>query len=232
VRVFFAHLPSCPIGLEACAGSHGWSRELMMLGLEVRLISPQLVKPDVNGNENNANDAEAIGEAVGQPNLRFMPVKSPEPLDMQMLHRVRQSLVKQRTALGHQTRGLLGEYGIGVAQGLSQLRKRLPEILEDAENGLSVPARAVFSESYDRLVELDRQVRVYEDMIQQVYQNSPAGQKLGAIPGIGPITATAMVAALGEGKHFENGRQTAAHGHRQTRDPSLRTLLIHPKSGS
>lgn len=244
VLAFFANLPAALIGLEACAGAHYWARELIKLGHAARLISPQFVKSYVKGNRNDANDAEAICEAVGRPTMRFVPLKSPEQQDIQMLHRVRQSLVKQRTAVANQTRGLLGEYGIVIGQGLSQIRKRLPEILEDAENGLSAAARAVFSDSYDRLVDLDRQIKGYEDKLQAVYRHSPVCQRLGTIPGVGPITATAMVAALGDGKNFENGRQVAAWlgivprqessggkprllGISKRGDTYLRTLLIH-----
>ena len=137
VLVFFANLPPARIGLEAGAGSHYWARELIKRGHDARLISPQFVKPYVKGNKNDANDAEAICEAVGRPNLRFVPLKSAEQQDLQMLHRVRQNWVKQRTAVANQMRGLLSEYGIVIGQGLSQIRRRLPEILEDAENGLS-----------------------------------------------------------------------------------------------
>jgi transposase len=244
VLAFFANLPPAVIGLEACAGAHYWARELQQMGHDARLIAPQFVKPYVKGNKNDANDAEAICEAVSRPSMRFVPLKSPEQQDIQMLHRVRQNLVKQRTAAANQTRGLLGEYGLVVAQGLSQLRRRLPEILEDAENGLSPLARRVFADSYDRLVDLDRQIKAYQHQIETVCQQSPACQKLLAIPGIGPITATALVAALGDGQAFENGRQVAAWmgivprqdssggkprllGISKRGDTYLRTLLIH-----
>lgn len=244
VLTYFANLPPALIGVEACAGAHHWARELIKLGHDARLISPQFVKPYVKGNKNDANDAGAICEAVGRPNMRFVPLKSPEQQDIQMLHRVRRGLVKERTAVANQTRGLLGEYGIVIGQGLSQLRQRLPEILEDAENGLSTSARAVFSECYTRLVELDRQIKVYEDKLQALYRSSVVCQKLGTIPGVGPIIATAMVAALGDGKAFENGRQVSAWlgivpkqessggkarllGISKRGDTYLRTLLIH-----
>jgi transposase len=244
VLAYFANLPKVKIGIEACAGAHYWARELIKLGHDARLISPQFVKPYLKGNKNDANDAEAICEAVGRPNMRFVPVKTPEQQDIQMLHRVRQSLVKSRTALANQTRGLLGEYGFVIGKGLSQVRRRLPELLEDAENGLSASARAVFAESYERLVSLDREIKGYDDKIQAVYRLSPVCQRLGTIPGVGPITATAMVAALGDGQAFENGRQVAAWlgivprqessggkpkllGISKRGDTYLRTLLIH-----
>jgi len=217
------------IGLEACAGAHYWARELIQLGHDARLISPQFVKPYVKGNKNDANDAEAICEAVGHPSMRFVPVKTLEQQDVQMLHRVRSGLVKERTTVADQLRGLLGEYGLVIGQGLSQLRKRLPEILEDAENGLSVLARAVFSDGYERLVDLDRQIKGYEDKIQAVYRSSAVCQKLGTIPGVGPITATAMVAAwLGiVPKQESSGGKPKLLGISKRGDRYLRTLLIH-----
>ena len=244
VLAFFANLPPAVIGLEACAGAHYWARELKKMGHDARLIAPQFVKPYVKGNKHDANDAEAIGEAVGRPSMHFVPVKSPEQQDIQRLHRIRQNLVKQRTAAANQTRGLLGEYGLVVAQGLHHLRRRLPEILEDAENGLSPLARRLFADRYDRLLDLDRQIEAYQQQIEAVCQQSPACQQLLAIPGIGPITATAMVAALGDGQAFDNGRQVAAWlgivprqessggkprllGISKRGDTYLRTLLIH-----
>jgi transposase len=143
---FFANLPICLIGLEACAGAHYWARELMKFGHTVKLISPQLVKPYVKGNKNDANDAEAICEAVSRPHMRFVPVKRTEQQDVLALHRVRHGLVKERTAQANRLRGLLGEYGIVIGQGLTQVRRRLPEILEDGENGLSGLAREVFAD--------------------------------------------------------------------------------------
>ena len=241
---YFANLPAALIGIEACAGAHYWARELIKLGHEVRLISPQFVKPYVKGNKNDANDAEAICEAVGRPNMRFVPVKSREQQDLLMVHRIRKGLVKERTALTNQIRGLLGEYGIVMGVGLSQARKRLPEILEDGENQLSGPARALFAESYQRLVELDHQIKAYEDKLQRAYGDSEICRKLGTIPGVGPITATAMSASLGDGKAFKSGRQVSAWlgivprqdssggkpkllGISKRGDTYLRTLLIH-----
>jgi transposase len=244
VLAFFANLPPALVGIEACAGAHYWARELIKLGHDARLIAPQFVKPYVKGNKNDANDAEAICEAVGRPSMRFVPLKSPEQQDIQMLHRIRQNLVKQRTAAANQTRGLLGEYGLVVAEGLHHLRRRLPEILEDAENGLSPLARRLFADRYDRLVDLDRQIEAYQQQLEVVCQQSPACRQLLAIPGIGPITATAMVAGLGDGQGFDNGRQVAAWlgivprqdssggkprllGISKRGDTYLRTLLIH-----
>jgi transposase len=244
VLAFFANLPPCLVGLEACAGAHYWTRELIKLGHDARLISPQFVKPYVKGNKNDANDAEAICEAVGRPNMRFVPVKSIEQQDIQMLHRIRSGLVKDRTAHANRVRGLLGEYGLAVGKGLAQLRKRLPELLEDAENNLTTAARQIFADLYERLVELDKQVSAYTDKIQALHRASPVSQALAAVPGIGPITATALLASLGDGKAFASARQVAAWlglvprqdssggkpkllGISKRGDVYLRTLLIH-----
>lgn len=244
VLAFFVNLPACLIGLEACAGAHYWARELMKQGHTAKLISPQFVKPYVKGNKNDANDAEAICEAVGRPNMRFVPVKSVEQQDILALHRVRSGLVKERTAKVNQLRGLLGECGIVIGQGLAQVRKRLPEILEDGENGLSSRARELFADLHRQVLELDRQVDDYGAKLQTLYQASAACRKLGRVPGVGPITATAMAASVGDGKAFATGRQVSAWlglvpgqdssggkpkllGISKRGDTYLRTLLIH-----
>lgn len=244
VLEFFANLPACLIGMEACAGAHYWARELMKLGHEVRLIAPQFVKPYVKGNKNDANDAEAIAEAVGRPNMRFVPVKSTEQQDIQALHRVRSALVKERTAKVNQVRGLLGEYGIVIGQGIAQARRRLPEILEDAENGLSGLARDMFADLRDQIVKLDVQVAAYQARIEVLGQASAACRTLMRVKGIGPLTATAYVAAVGDGSAFNRARQVPAWlgltprqessggkpkllGISKRGDCYLRTLLIH-----
>jgi transposase len=244
VLAFFANLSACRVGLEACSGAHYWARELIKLGHDARLISPQFVKPYVKGNKNDANDAEAIGEAVGRSNMRFVPIKSIEQQDLQMLHRVRSGLVKERTALANRIRGLLSEYGIIVALGIAKLRQQLPDILEEAENGLTMAARQIFADLQEQLIELDKQVAAYGDKIQSVHRASEVSQRLGDVPGIGSITATALLAALGDGKAFTSARQVAAWlglvprqdssggkprllGISKRGDVYLRTLLIH-----
>jgi transposase len=176
--------------------------------------------------------------------MRFVPVKSIEQQDIQMLHRGRSGLVKERTAHVNRIRGLLGEYGIVIALGLTQLRRRLPEILEDTENGLSMAARQIFADLYEQLVELDTQVSDYEEKIQVLHRSSKVSQTLGDVPGIGPITATALLASLGDCKAFASARQVAAWlglvprqdssggkpkllGISKRGDVYLRTLLIH-----
>jgi transposase len=133
---FFANLPPCLIGMEACGSAHHWARKLSELGHTVRLIAPQFVKPYVKTNKNDHNDAEAICEAVGRPNMRFVPVKTASMQAVLALHRARQGFVKARTAQANQIRGLLAEYGIVIAKGIGHIEVRLPEILEDGDNGL------------------------------------------------------------------------------------------------
>jgi len=244
VLEFFANRAPSLIGMEACAGAHYWARELGKQGHEVKLISPQFVKPYVKGNKNDANDAEAICEAVGRPNMRFVPGKSAEQQDVLALHRVRSGLVKERTAQANRLRGLLGEYGIVIGKGLAQLRKRLPEILEDAENDLSDLVRALFADLNGRILALDQQVAAYGDKLKALNQMSAVCRRIGQVPGVGPITATAMAASLGDGQAFETGRQVSAWlglvpgqdssggkpkllGISKRGDTYLRTLLIH-----
>jgi transposase len=190
VLAYFANLQASLIGLEACGGAHYWARELNKLGHDARLISPQFVKPYVKGNKNDANDAEAICEAVERPHMRFVPLKSVEQQDIQLLHRIRSGLVKERTALANRIRGLLGEYGLVVATGLAKLRRLLPELLEDAENGLTVVARQLFAELQEQLIEIDKRISDYGNKIQALHQCSEVSQRLASVPGIGPITST------------------------------------------
>ena len=134
---FFAGFPPCLVGMEACGGAHYWARELQKMGHTVKLVAPQFVKPYVKGNKNDANDAEAICEAAGRPNMRFVAIKTVAQQELQAVHRIRSELVKQRTAKDNQVRGLLAEYGVVVGKRVEALRQALPELLEDAQNGLS-----------------------------------------------------------------------------------------------
>ncbi|MCP4380192.1 MAG: IS110 family transposase, partial [Hyphomicrobiales bacterium] len=168
-------------------------------------ISPRFVKPYIKGNKNDYNDAEGICEAVGRPNMRFVTVKGIEQQDLQALHRIRQSVVKQRTALANQIRGLLGEYGIVVAQGISQIRLRIPQILEDAENGLTDRFRGWLAELLEAFRALDERIKKYDREIQREHAGNEVCQRLSAIEGIGPQSATAVVASYGDGNQFSDG---------------------------
>jgi transposase len=207
---FLANLPLCLIGLEACSGAHYWAREMQKLGHEVKLIAPQFVRPYVKGNKTDGNDAAAICEAVSRPHMHFVTINTPEQQDIQAMHRIREQVVKNRTALANQIRGLLHEYGVVMPSGISRLRAQLPLILEDAENGLSDLCRELIHELYQRLRTLDEQVGQYDQRIQQVFKQDERCQRLGQVEGIGPLIATAFLAAVGDASVFHNGRQVAA----------------------
>ena len=241
---FFQKLSPCLIGMEACASSHYWARTLAAMGHDVKLMAPQFVKPYVKGNKNDANDAEAICEAVGRPNMRFVAVKTIAQQDIQALHRIRHELVHQRTAKVNQIRGLMGEYGITVAPRVTMLRKHLPEILEDAENGLSADFRVLLDGLREDLVYLDKRIEALDRRIQQLAHAHADARRLQALRGVGPMTATALMAALGDGRMFRRGRDAAAWcglvpgqhssggkdrllGISKRGDAYLRTLLIH-----
>src|SRR3989442_6312046 len=241
---FFANLPPCLIGMEACSSAHHWARKLTTLGHEVRLMAPQFVKPYVKTNKNDRNDAEAICEAVARPNMRFVPVKTPEQQTVLALHRARAGFVKARTAQANQIRGLLSEFGIVLPQGIGQLCRRIPEILEDGDNALPAPMRALLSRLLVQLKGLDRQVAELKGEIVRWHLQNEHTQRLERIGGFGPLTASAFVASLGNAKSFKNGRQLAAWlglvprqdssggktrllGISKRGDTYLRTLLIH-----
>jgi transposase len=241
---FFAKLEPCLIGIEACGSAHFWARKLQAFGHTVKLMAPQFVKPYVKTNKNDAADAEAICEAVSRPNMRFVPIKTVEQQAILSLHRARQGFIKARTAQANQIRGLLAEYGITIPQGIASIGKRLPLILEDGENGLPGVFRQVIAQLGEHLKELDQQAAALEGQIQLWHRDNLASQKLARIPGIGPLTATALVASIGDARQFEDGRQFAAWiglvprqhssggkstllGISKRGDVYLRTLLIH-----
>jgi transposase len=210
VAVFFGNLPPCLIGMEACAGAHYWARTLQCFGHTVRLMAPQFVKPYVKTNKNDVADAEAICEAVSRPNMRFVPIKSIEQQAILSVHRVRQGFVKARTAQANQIRGLLGEFGLVIPQGIYNVAKRVPEILEDASNELPVPFRHLIDRLTQHLKELDRQVKEFEQEIIAWHRGSELSRKLEKIPGIGPLAASALVASIADARSFKNGRQVSA----------------------
>ena len=230
--------------MEACASAHHWARQLQKLGHQVKLMAPQFVKPYVKTNKNDAADAEAICEAVSRPNMRFVPIKNVEQQAVLALHRARAGFVKARTAQANQIRGLLGEYGIIIPQGIGHITKRLPAILEDGENELPGAFRQLLVRLAEHLKELDRQVDELEAQIEAWHRENAASRKLAQIPGIGPLTASALVASVGDASSFGNARQLAAWlglvprqhssggkpmllGISKRGDAYLRTLLIH-----
>lgn len=241
---FMANLEPCLVGMEACGGAHYWARLLQSYGHEVRLMSPQFVKPYVKSNKNDSLDAEAICEAVSRPNMRFVPIKTAEQQATQQLHRTRSQAVAQRTAQANQIRGFLLEYGLVVPQGITHLRQRLPAILEDGENGLLDETRQLLAKLQDELVHLDERVKELDQQVKALSEHNEGCRQLQTIPGIGPLIATALIGAVGDASVFKSGREMAAWlglvprqhstggravllGISKRGDPYLRTLLIH-----
>ena len=241
---YFKKLPPCLIGMEACSSAHYWGRELQKLGHTVKLMAPQFVKPYVKSNKNDANDAEAICEAVARPTMRFVAIKTIAQQDIQAIHRIRSELVQQRTAKVNQIRGLLAEYGLVVGRRVEVLRKALPLLLEDAENGLTADFRVLLDGLRQDLTTLNERVDDMDKTIKTLASSNADAKRLQQIPGIGPITATALVCAIGDGKQFKRGRDLAAWlgltpkqhssggkerllGISKRGDAYLRTLLIH-----
>ena len=244
VLPFFANLIPCKIGMEACGSAHYWARKLQALGHTVQLVAPQYVKPFVKRNKNDAADAEAICEAVTRPNMPAVPIKNGSQQAILSVHRARQGFVKARTAQANQIRGLLAEFGIIIPQGISHISKRVPEIIEDGDNDLPGSFRLLIQRLVEHLKVLDQQVGELELEIQTWHREHEASKKLAKIPGVGPMTASALVASVGDAKSFKNGRQLAAWlgivprqhstggkptllGISKRGDTYLRTLLIH-----
>ena len=245
LQSYLAQLPrGCAVAMEACGSAHHWGRLAAWHGHEVLLMNPQFVAPYVKSNKNDVNDADGIAEASTRPSMRFVGVKSVEQQHVQQVHRARQMAVRNRTGQCNQLHGLLLEYGIETPRGVSAMRRRLPEVLEDAENELPVKARALLHELGEELRRLDERVRMFDDQIAGIAARMPACKRVMAVPGIGVLTATALVAAVGDPSKFRNGREMAAWlglvprqrstGGRPTLlgiskrgDRYLRTLLIH-----
>ncbi len=241
---FIANLPPCLIGMEVCGGSNYWARKFRGYGHKVKLMSPQYVKPYIKTNKNDANDAKGICEAVSRPSMNFVPLKSVEQQDIQSIHRIRSGIIQERTALINQIRGLLTEYGIIIPQGIGAIRKQLPEILADMDNELTPMIRQLFTELQKYFQEKDERVQLMDGKIIELCKQSEICQRLIKVEGIGPITATALVASVGDAKVFKNGRHMAAWlglvprqfssggkqlllGISKRGDRYLRTLLIH-----
>jgi len=244
VLAFFAQVPPCLIGMEACGGAHYWARQLTKLGHTVKLIAAQFVIPYRRRGKNDANDAEAICEAVGRPNMHFVAVKTEEQQAVLTVHRARSLVLANRTAQVNQIRGLLGEFGIVVPLGIARVRGDMPRILEDADNGLPSLAREVLSGLLNQLRELDEHVAKYDVALRELARQSEPARRLMKVESIGPMTATAIVASMGDPLVFKSARNYAASLGLTPRqhssggknrlgqitkqgDPYLRTLLVH-----
>ena len=208
--LMLAQQSPCEVVMEACAGANYWYRVFSQQGHQVKLIHPAYVRPYVKTNKNDAADAEAICEAASRPNMRFVNPKTPEQQDIQLLHRIAERLVSQRTALSNQTRGLLAEYGLIIPQGSAAVRREIPRLIEDAENELSLQARYAFQAQYNELVHLDKCVDEIKSKITAASQDHDACQRLMTIPGVGPMVATAVFSVMGDAGQFKNGREFSA----------------------
>jgi transposase len=210
VLPWMANLGPVTIGMEACGGAHYWARCLREQGHEVKLMAPQFVKPYVKSNKNDMRDAEAIAEAVTRPSMRFVPVKDVAQQDIQALHRVRERLVTARTALVNEMRGLLAEYGIVLPQGMAKFRQALVSTLEAEHTKLTPLGQDLLHKLFAELGKLDVELAYYQDKLEALAQAHPVCQRLLTIPGLGPLTATVLMAAVGDARVFKNGRQFAA----------------------
>lgn len=241
---YFAQLEPTLIGMEACGGSHYWARELTKLGHTVKLIPPQYVKPYVQTNKNDQNDAEGICEALSRPQMRFVPIKEVEQQEIQSLHRIRERVVKSRTALVNEIRGLLGEYGIVLGVGVSTVRQGVPRIVEDAENELGVRMRGLLRGLYEELLEVEGRLKELDTQVKAHAQSDAGARSIQAVEGIGVVSASAVVSSVGDARQFKSGREFAAWlgivpsqhstggkarlgGISKRGDSRLRTLLIH-----
>ena len=196
--------------MEACGSAHHWARQLQRLGHEVRLISPQFVKPFVKTNKHDVADAEAICEAVSRPTMRFVPIKNVEQQAMLSLHRAREGFIGDRTATANRIRGLMAEYGLIIPQGIGHVRSKVPELIEDATNELPGMFRRLIDQLLNHLRWLDEQIEMIEREIHAWHRNNADSQRLEQVPGIGVLIATAMVATIGDAHNFKNGRELAA----------------------
>ena len=241
---YFANLKPCTVAMEACASAHYWARELRKLGHQVKLLPAQHVKPYVRGNKNDYNDALGIAEASRVPQMREVAVKSIEQQSIQALHRIRRSAVGDRTALCNQVRGLLAEFGITLNQGVATLRKAIPCLLEDAENGLHALFRDALSLKYEQLCQLDELVKNLSDTIKKEANEHHEMKLLQSIPGYGPILSSTFYSVIGDGKGFRKGRDASASigvvprqhstggknvllGISKKGDKYLRSLMVH-----
>lgn len=244
VMRFLEQQTPCLIGIEACCGAYYWARQFKKAGHEVKIMAPQFVKPYVRADKTDKNDARAIAEAVRRPDMHFVPQKSIEQQDLQLLHRIRELAVKQRSALSNQLRGLLAEYGIVLAKGFAKLRSQLPCIIEDGENELSYKARGLFQGLYEEFKKLDERIAEYDKQLAEEAKTDERCKRLLEIEGIGVISATALVASIADVSVFKNGRQLSAwlglvpkqhssggkvklQGISKRGDSYLRRLLIH-----
>lgn len=202
--------PPTLVVMEACYSANYWGREIAKLGHTVNLIPPIKVKPFLQGNKNDANDALAIAEASFRPNMSLVKPKSLEQQDIQCLQRIRERHVRQRTAIANQIRGFLADYGVTIKKNIAKLRAELPSIIEDAAQPLTVISRQFLQQLYDELKGKDETINATEKQVEQLLAKNSDYLRIQQVPGVGPIIAANTIAAIGDGKQFKNGRQFAA----------------------
>lgn len=242
---FIANLPKCQIVMEACGTANYWARKFQKYGHNVKLISPQFVKPFVKSNKNDRNDAEAIVEAASRPTMRYVSAKTIEQQDLQSLLRFREGCIEMRTKMSNQLRGLLAEYGISMPQGIHHIHKMLPNLFDrDKENELTNVFKEMLEIQYDFFTQVEKQINTYEQKIKAIAKNNEVCQRVQQIEGIGPITSIALAATISNPKDFKNGRHFAAYlglvprqhssggkdrllGISKHGDSYLRQLLVH-----
>jgi len=244
LTAFVAKLTCCTIVMESCGGANYWARVFQRSGHTVKLISPQFVKPFVKTNKNDANDAQAIVEAASRPSMRFVPIKQVEQQDIQSIHRIRTRIVKNRTALINEIRGLCLEYGIVLAPGAGRVKSSLCAVVADSNNELTSSSRECMQSLYEELVAIEARLKQLDKKIRVLCKQNEACGRILKIPGVGELTATAIVAAVPNANEFKNGRHLSAWlglvprqsssgdkrillGISKRGDRYLRTLLIH-----
>lgn len=242
--IMMQQMPKCLVGMEACGGAHNWGRKFRAMGHDVRLIPPQYVKPYVKTNKNDSADAEAIVEAVSRPNMRFVAIKEEWQQDILSVHRVRDRLVRERTGLMNEIRGLLHEYGIVIPLGRAALGRCVAELLGDADNNLTMTMRQLVSGLIDELQSIEARIAEHDAVIRNVNDTEERCRRISKVRWIGPVTATALVASIGDANHFDSGRNVSAWlgivprqhstggkdrllGISKRGDSYLRKLLIH-----
>lgn len=232
------------VAMEACASAHYWGRRCESMGHTVKLLPPQHIKGYLRGQKNDYNDALAIAEASLHGRVRPVRIKTVEQQDDQAFQGVRRGLIREKVRLSNQLRGLLTEYGLVIAQGYAALKRELPQLLEDAENGLTSRTRLIIHRQYQRLLALEDELDWYDKQLQRQAREDDVCRRLTALPAVGPVVATAMKAWMGDGKQFRRGRDASAAlglvprqhstggkpvllGITKRGDKALRALIIH-----
>lgn len=240
----FANMPATTIGIESCAGSHYWARQLIAQGHDVKLIAAQHTRAYVSGNKNDTNDAAAIAEARSRASTKYVPINTEAQQDLQMLHRARRALMSERNAMLYRIRAFAAEYGKVFPVGVAKFRAGFANWMADEENGLSGSAISTFGDLTAQLDDKQARIETYDMRLKQAAKSDERAKRLQEVPGIGPITATAVLASMADAHHFASGRDFAAnlglvprehssggkqrlYGITKHGDVYLRTLLIH-----